>query len=132
MCRVDGAIMGSKIENSLLKSTTQRLRGSKDFQGVLETPEIVTNGTVNDIDLKNFVAHQLKKRANSQTIRTPVRLSNNLTIMGNVTIDGLYQGVELRNLRHSTNPSLESVAQRTSELLNFAEGIDTALQSKYN
>lgn len=122
--------MGKKIENSLLKSGKQILREPKVFRGSVASPSIVTEGLVNGKNLKNFVEQQLKKNSSSpQIIKTPISLNNELTIFGNVTINGLYNGAELKNIKNVTE-KLESMKKRISELINFSEGIEMAIDSE--
>ena len=128
--RVNGTIMGRTIENALLKSSTQTLRGPKKFQGSLSSPSIIMNGLINSINLANFVENQLKKHAPSQIIESSLMLSNNLKILGNMTINGLYQGIELINYK-STEEIFASVEEKLSELIKFSEGIDVALESEF-
>ncbi|XP_043267353.1 uncharacterized protein clos [Venturia canescens] len=127
--RVEGTVNGKKVENSLQKSANQILQGTKVLNGCTRASTIVTEGLVNGIRLNSFVEQQLKKKSPLQIIKTPISLNNKLTISGNVTIKGLYNGIELRNFGDVTR-SLGSTNETLAKLIVFAEGIENAIDSR--
>ncbi|XP_015595922.1 uncharacterized protein LOC107268068 [Cephus cinctus] len=127
--RVFGTIMGRKIENALLKSSNQRIPSINTIHGNVRAPALNINGPINDVNLTNLVEYQLKKQKDVQIIKTSISLRNGLEVLGNVTIDGFYEGVELKSY-NKLYSGLKPVIHKMSILSSTAEGISRALKNR--
>ena len=85
---VSGAVMGHKIEESLLKSTNQRISGQKEIQGPINASALVIDGLVNDANLTSLMNQQVRKEKPLQRLKTPIKFQSALKIAGNLTING--------------------------------------------
>ncbi|XP_012224336.2 uncharacterized protein clos [Linepithema humile] len=125
---IKGTIMGRNVEEALLKSRNQTVLGIKKIQGQLNTPSLIIDGTINDVNLTELVNVQMKKLKTHQIIESEFDFRNDLEIFGNVTIDGLYEGTDLKNI--SDESKLGAVLSRTTEVMELSEDITTALQNR--
>ncbi|XP_015113453.1 uncharacterized protein LOC107038711 [Diachasma alloeum] len=125
-------IRGKHIESCLLKHSNQTITGRKVIKGRLVALGIVTEGLVNDVDLTKLLVYQLKKNSPLQVIETPIVLQNGLNVLGNLTIDGLVQGVELSGLGEAELSTLrmQNLLGKLSDYSRLAEAIDLALQDR--
>ncbi|XP_072746368.1 uncharacterized protein [Anoplolepis gracilipes] len=125
---VKGTIMGRKIEEALLKSGNQTLLGIKKIQGQFNAPSLITDGTVNDVNLTELTNNQMKKHKVVQTIDGTFDFRNDLEVFGNVTISGLYERTDLTNI--SSQNKIDAVLDRTTKVVELVEDITTALQNR--
>ncbi|XP_011299447.1 uncharacterized protein clos [Fopius arisanus] len=126
------SIKGKRIESCLLRHSNQTITGKKMVTGRLRAPGIVTEGLINDVDLTKLLVYQLKKNSSFQVIETPIVFQNGLRILGNLTIDGPYQGVQVESLGES-RPSALRVMKLLKQLANYsryAEDIDLVFSSR--
>lgn len=119
--------MGRNVEDALLKTGNQTVLGIKKIQGQLNTPSLIIDGSINDVSLTELTNVQVKKLKAHQIIESEFDFRNDLEIFGNVTIDGLYEETNLKNI--SNESKLEAVLSRTTEVMELSEDISTALQS---
>ncbi|XP_020292032.1 uncharacterized protein LOC109858817 [Pseudomyrmex gracilis] len=124
---VKGAIMGRKVEDMLLKSGNQRIFGIQRIQGQFNVPTLVTNSTVNDVDLFKLTNIQVKKHKKVQTIEGELDFRNDLEILGNVIIDQLYEGI---NLKDNSRDKFDVVLDRTTKIIKITENVSAALQNR--
>ncbi|XP_012279708.1 uncharacterized protein LOC105699370 isoform X2 [Orussus abietinus] len=128
--KVAGKVAGYTMESLLSRTNPQEITGKKTIKGIVKAPAIILDGFVNDVNLTSVIEYQLTINASRQTIRTEVRLQGDLEIFGNVTMKGLYQGVELTPIADQVNGSLTSVLEGMQELTDLAEIVDIALQDR--
>lgn len=119
--------MGRKVEDMLLKSGNQRIFGIQRIQGQFNVPTLVTNSTVNDVDLFKLTNIQVKKHKKVQTIEGELDFRNDLEILGNVIIDQLYEGI---NLKDNSRDKFDVVLDRTTKIIKITENVSAALQSE--
>ncbi|KYM83201.1 hypothetical protein ALC53_06469, partial [Atta colombica] len=124
---VKGTIMGRNIEDALLKSGNQTLFGTKRIQGQFNATSLVIDGTVNDVNLTELINNQMKKHKAVQTIESKMDFRNEIEIFGNITIGGLYEGINLTNI---TKNKINTVFDRMTEVMTLTEDITTALQNR--
>lgn len=120
--------MGHKIEEALLKSRNQTLFGIKKIRGQLNAPSLFVDGTVNDVNLTELTNNQMRKHKTMQTIDSTFDFKNDLEVFGNVTIDGLYERIDLMNI--SNQNEIDTILDRTTKVVELVENITTALQSE--
>lgn len=120
--------MGRNIKDALLKTGNQTLFGTKRIQGQLNAPSLVIDGTVNDVNLTKLMNEQMKKHKAVQTIESKLDFKNDLEIFGNITIDGLYEKINLTNI--SSQDKMDIVLNRMAKVVALTQGITTALQSE--
>jgi len=121
-------IMGRKVEEALLKSGNQTVHGIKRIKGHLNTPSLIVDGTINDMNLTQLIDSRVKKFEAHQIIENEFDFRNDLEIFGNITVDGLYEGTNLKNITDESK--LDAVFDRVTEIMELSEDITTALQSK--
>lgn len=117
------------VESYLLKSVPQDIDGIKKINGTVSASEIVIDGLVNDVNLRALVNHQLKKDKPVQIIKIKILMKGNVYVDGNLVVNRLYHGVELKDL-NAVNSGLELVSDRMAEFKIVAEKIQTALSRK--
>ncbi|XP_011155669.2 uncharacterized protein LOC105193044 isoform X3 [Solenopsis invicta] len=127
---VKGTIMGRNIEDALLKFGNQTLFGIKKIQGRLNAPTLIIDGTVNDVNLTELINTQLKKRKAVQTIESKVDFRNNFEVFGNITINGLYERVDLVNITNSSQNKIDVMLNKMTDIVALTESITTALQNR--
>lgn len=120
--------MGRNVDDALLKSGNQTLSGIKRIQGQLNAPSLIIDGTVNDVNLTELINKQMKKHKAVQTIESKLDFRNDFEIYGNITIDGLYEKINLTNI--SDQNKIDVLLNRMTEVVELTEAITTALQSK--
>ncbi|XP_043493312.1 uncharacterized protein LOC122518436 [Polistes fuscatus] len=126
---LDGTIMGKKIENALLKSKPQIINGTKTFDGNIKMPSLLIDGLVNDINLTSFTSNLLKKNKSMQILETDIILKDSLEVLGNIFIDGLYNGIELNNLNKEYE-KLKSIENNLTEIAEVVKIAGTALNNR--
>lgn len=122
--------MGHTMEDMLSKSANQTIYGQKTIQGHVNASGLVINGLVNDVNLTDLVARQLKKNGTLLTIISEIEMQNSLDIVGNLTINGSYAGAEMKNF-YNNYSSVIPITEMLTRSFNEAEAINTALQSTY-
>lgn len=120
--------MGRKVEDMLLNSGNQTIFGIQGIRGQLNAPTLITDSTVNDVDLFKLINTQVKKHRAVQTIEGKLDFRNDLEILGNVTIDKLYEEINLKNI--SIQDKFDVVLNRTTQIIKITEDVTAALQSE--
>lgn len=120
--------MGRNVEEALLKSGNQTVSGIKKIRGQLNTPSLIIDGTINDMNLTELINIQMKKFKAHQIIESEFDFRNDLEIFGNITVDGFYEETDLKNINGESK--LDAVLSRTTKITELSEDITTALQSE--
>lgn len=120
--------MGRNVNDALLKSGNQTLSGIKRIQGQLNAPSLIIDGTVNDVNLTELINKQMKKHKAVQIIESKLDFRNDFEVYGNITIDGLYEKINLTNI--GSQNKIDILLNRMTEVVELTEDITTALQSK--
>lgn len=120
--------MGRNVEEALLKSGNQTVSGIKKIRGQLNTPSLIIDGTINDMNLTELINIQMKKFKAHQIIESEFDFRNDLEIFGNITVDGFYEETDLKNINGESK--LDAVLSRTTKVTELSEDITTALQSE--
>ncbi|XP_024888654.1 uncharacterized protein LOC112465371 isoform X2 [Temnothorax curvispinosus] len=121
-------IMGRNIDDALLKFGNQTLFGTKRIKGQLNAPSLIIDGTMNDVNLTKLMNEQMKKHKAVQTIESKMDFRNDLEVYGNITIDGLYEGINLTNI--GSQNEIDTVLNRMTEVVALTEDMKTALQNR--
>ncbi|XP_043261008.1 uncharacterized protein LOC122402358 [Colletes gigas] len=127
---VSGTIMGHNIEEALSKSADQTLHGEKTIQGFFNTPMLVIDSLVNDVNLTDLMSRQLKKKEQPlQIIKTKIKLQNVLKIVGNLTVNDTYGKAEFKN-SYKAYSNLEAVEEKMRKYSKISETINVALRNR--
>ncbi|XP_076629970.1 uncharacterized protein LOC143346098 [Colletes latitarsis] len=127
---ISGTIMGHRIEEALSKSADQTLYGQKTIQGSFNTPMLVIDSLVNDVNLTDLMSRQLKKTEQSlQIIKTKIKLQNVLKIVGNLTVNVSYGKAELKN-SYNAYSNVEAVEEKMRKYSKISETINVALRNR--
>ncbi|XP_012532717.1 uncharacterized protein LOC105834630 [Monomorium pharaonis] len=125
---VKGTIMDRNVNDALLKSGNQTLFGIKRIRGHINAPALIIDGTVNDVNLTELINKQVKKRKAVQTIESKMDFRNDFEIFGNITIDKLYEKVDLANITGENK--IDIMLNKMTEIVASTESITTALQNR--
>nr|KAF7416741.1 hypothetical protein H0235_011272 [Vespula pensylvanica] len=126
---LDGAIMGKNIKNAFLKSKPQIINGFKIFDGNIKMPSLLVDGLMNDVNFTSFINNLLKKNKPVQTLNTDIILKDNLEILGNIFIDGLYNGIKVNNCNEEYN-KMKSIEKNLTEIADVIKTTGTALNNR--
>lgn len=120
--------MGKNIKNAFLKSKPQIINGFKIFDGNIKMPSLLVDGLMNDVNFTSFINNLLKKNKPVQTLNTDIILKDNLEILGNIFIDGLYNGIKVNNCNEEYN-KMKSIEKNLTEIADIIKTTGTALNS---
>lgn len=120
--------MGKKMKNAFLKSKPQIINGLKIFDGNIKMPGLQVDGLTNDISFTSFINNLLKKYKPVQTLNTDIILKDNLEVLGNIFIDGLYNGIKVNNCNREYN-KMKSIERNLTEIAEVIKIIGTSLNS---
>ncbi|XP_046826802.1 uncharacterized protein LOC124427654 [Vespa crabro] len=126
---LDGAIMGKNIKNAFLKSKPQIINGLKIFDGNIKMSGLLIDGLMNDVNFTSFINNLLKKNKLVQTLNTDIILKDNLEVLGNIFIDGLYNGIKVNNCNREYN-KMQSIKRNLIEIAEVINIARTALNSR--
>jgi len=120
--------MGRNVGTALLKFGNQTILGKKAIQGQINVPSLITDSVVNDVNLTELINHQVKRNNTEQMIESKLDFRSDFEIFGNVTIARSYEGTDLKKINY--NDELNVSLSETAKIMDIAENVATALQSK--
>ncbi|XP_058809446.1 uncharacterized protein LOC131674652 isoform X2 [Phymastichus coffea] len=126
--KVNGTVMGKRIEKCLRASGDQVITEPKLIKGSLHSPSILLGGLINGMNFTDVALNQLTKNASVQSFKSDIKFSGNLHILGNLTIKRL-KGVEMPDI-NSINKNLSPLTGTIDYLKPYATAIGTAYKNR--
>ena len=114
---INGLEMKDVIEDRVTRYTTQNITGAKTFIGISSGDDVVINGSINNVDVRDL-ERRMKTRANESIIRGNKIFTSNITILESLVVDNTINDLSFPEniLLKSSNQTIRADKVFTGEV----------------